>query len=201
MIRVLVGLGNPGSRYRSTRHNIGFRVVEEVGERLGADPEREAAHCLVGRASVDGREVVLARPTLFMNRSGPAVKALLKREGAEPDELLVVCDDLNLDFGTLRLRPQGSHGGQNGLRSIIETLGTQAFPRLRVGVGPAPEGTEHADFVLARFGPEARGRLSEVVGRAADCVEISVRDGLGQAMNRCNRRAGADAPAADAQDG
>lgn len=197
MIRLLVGLGNPGRRYRLTRHNVGFMVIEEIGRRHGGTAEREIAHCLLGSAVVGGVPVALARPSLFMNRSGPAVQALLAREGARPEEALVICDDLTVAFGTLRLRRQGSHGGHNGLRSIIEALGTTAFPRLRVGIGPAASIAEHVDFVLGRFPPEEHDELPGVIGAAADCAEMAVREGLDQAMNRFNRRAGGAPPGAD----
>lgn len=194
MIRVLIGLGNPGARYKRTRHNVGYMVLEEIGRRHSGTAEREASHCLVGSADLDGVPLTLARPILFMNRSGPAVRALLAEEGAEPGEALVICDDLAVPFGTLRLRRQGSHGGHNGLRSIIEALGTREFPRLRVGIGPAGSSAEHVDFVLGRFPPEERERLPEVIGAAADCALSVVRDGLEQAMNRFNRKPGAEPP-------
>lgn len=197
MIRLLVGLGNPGRRYRLTRHNVGFMVIEEIGRRHDGTEEREIAHCLLGSVDMGGIAVSLARPNLFMNRSGPAVRALLDREGTRPEEALVICDDLSVNFGALRLRRQGSHGGHNGLRSIIEALGTMEFPRLRVGIGPAASAAEHVDFVLGRFPPEERDALPGVIGTAADCAETAVREGLEQAMNRFNRRPGGPPPGAD----
>lgn len=200
MIRVLIGLGNPGARYRRTRHNVGYMVIEEIGRRHGGTVEREDSHCLVGSVDLDGVPVTLARPILFMNRSGPAVRALLASAGAEPGEALVICDDLAVPFGVLRLRRQGSHGGHNGLRSIIEALGTRDFPRLRVGIGPAGSSAMHVDFVLARFPPEERERLPEVIAASADCVLSVVKDGLEQAMNRFNRKPGAEPRGAGAGD-
>lgn len=200
MIRLLVGLGNPGRRYRLTRHNVGFMVIEEIGRRHGAADGREAPHALVERVELQGETVVLARPTLFMNRSGPAVRALLDRERLEPDQVLVICDDLAIPFGALRVRRQGSHGGHNGLRSIIEALGTRTFPRLRIGIGPADSPEEHVDFVLGRFPAGERGRLAEVIGAAADCAETAVREGIEQAMNRFNRSPGASPAEADPGD-
>lgn len=197
MIRLLVGLGNPGRRYRLTRHNVGFMVIEEFGRRHGAAEERETSHSLLARVEVDGEVLGLARPALFMNRSGPAVRGLLERLRLEPDQALVICDDLAIEFGTLRLRRQGSHGGHNGLRSIIEALGTTGFPRLRVGIGPAASSAEHVDFVLGRFQPGEHDRLPEVIGAAADCAEAAVREGIDQAMNRFNRAPGGTAREAD----
>ena len=185
---LLVGLGNPGERYRATRHNLGFLVVDEVGRRRGAPAPDRRGGALVARLPGDGPEVVLAWPLTYMNRCGRAVAALLEQAGAGTQDLLVVCDDLYLDFGAVRLRRGGSHGGHNGLRSIIETLGSGAFPRLRIGVGPPGEGVDHADFVLAPFGRAEGERLSEVVGLAADCAEMALDAGIEPAMNRFNRR-------------
>ncbi len=184
---VVVGLGNPGDEYRRTRHNIGDLVVEAFRKRVGEPREQRRARALVAEARIGDRTVMLARPRTYMNRSGAAVSELLRETGAGPEELLVVCDDLYLKFGTLRLRSRGSHGGHNGLRSIIDALGTQAFPRLRVGVGPADADVAHADFVLASFPKAERERLPEVLEAAAGCVEIAVREGLLKAMNLYNR--------------
>ena len=197
MIRLLVGLGNTGRLYRRTRHNVGFLVIEEIERRGGRPAGSEVEHCLVSRVVSGEGLVILARPALLMNRSGLAVRALLAREGVAHQEMLVVCDDLHLPLGALRLRRQGSHGGHNGLRSIIDALGTGDFPRLRVGIGPAGESEDQADFVLAGFPPEERARLPEIVGTAADCVEMVVREGLGQAMNRFNRKPDVDPSGAD----
>ena len=192
-MKVLVGLGNPGEDYGTTRHNIGFRVVEEILQRRGRPYEERKARSIVGRVRIGDHPVVMARPQTFMNRSGRAVADLLKAAEAGPEELLVVCDDLYLELGRMKLRARGSHGGHNGLLSIIETLGTQAFPRLRVGVGPADQGVPHADFVLAPFTRREQALLPDVVRRAADCAEAAIVLGVAAAMNRFNRtpRAGA----------
>lgn len=187
VVSLVVGLGNPGRRYRETRHNIGFMVVETLRERAGGPDEREAGHSAVWSTEAEGREIVLARPLVFMNLSGAAVLALAEKHGASPEEVLVVCDDFHLDFGALRLRRGGSHGGHNGMRSIIAALGTQEFPRLRIGIGAAPAGEDPADFVLERFAPDERARLGDVVAQAADCVETVLKAGLEAGMNRCNR--------------
>ena len=192
-MRVLVGLGNPGEEYRLTRHNIGFRVAEEILQRWGRPYEKRKARSIVGRVRIADRAVIVARPQTFMNRSGVSVAALLKMAEAGPEDLLVVCDDLYLDLGTIRLRPRGSHGGHNGLLSIIETVGSREFPRLRVGVGPVDAGVPHADFVLAPFRRPEQGQVTDVVRRAADCAETAVVQGVAAAMNRFNGspRAGA----------
>jgi PTH1 family peptidyl-tRNA hydrolase len=187
-VKLVVGLGNPDPEYRATRHNVGWLVVEEVRRRHGAPSEERRARSFVCRVPIVPGGLVLARPQTYMNRSGAAVAALAEWAGAAPAEILVICDDLYLAVGTLRLRSRGGHGGHNGLRSIIETLGTEAFPRLRVGVGPAEPGTSYADFVLAPFPRDDRERLGEVVARAADCAESAASEGLHAAMNRFNRR-------------
>jgi peptidyl-tRNA hydrolase, PTH1 family len=201
VIRLLVGLGNPGRRYRSTRHNVGFLVIDEIARRHGGPEERETAHSAVARIDEGGTEVVLARPMLLMNRSGIAVRALLEREGAEPHEMVVICDDFHLPFGSLRLRKQGSHGGHNGLRSIIDALGTPQFPRLRIGIGEAPSGEDQADYVLSGFPASERAALPEVVGAAADCAKMCVGEGgLLQAMNVFNRKPEPDALGLDSKE-
>lgn len=187
MVSLVVGLGNPGRRYRETRHNLGFMVVEMLRERAGGPDEREACHSALWGAQVEGREIVVARPLVFMNRSGAPVRALAERHGVSPGELLVVSDDFHLDFGATRLRRGGSHGGHNGLRSIIEALGTRDFPRVRVGIGAPPAGEDPADFVLERFTADERANLGDVVSRAADCVETVLHAGLEAGMNRYNR--------------
>ncbi len=192
-MKVVVGLGNPGEEYENTRHNIGYRVAEEILGRRGHPYEERRARSLVSRVRIDGAVVLVARPLSYMNRSGAAVAALLVLAEAGPEDLLVVCDDLYLEFGTIRLRPRGSHGGHNGLLSIIERLGTQGFARLRVGVGPAEPASAHADFVLAPFRRREQARVPDLVRLAADCVETAVSLGVTAAMNRFNApsRAGA----------
>lgn len=188
MLSLVVGLGNPGRRYARTRHNVGVMVVDALRSRAGDPEEREAAHSLLCHATIGGREVALAKPLLFMNRSGRAVQALAAKAGVGPDGILVVADDFHLEFGVLRTRRGGSHGGHNGLRSIIEALGTQEFARLRIGIGTTPAGEDPADYVLEGFGRDEAARLPEVIGDAADCVTLAVSEGLEKAMNRHNRR-------------
>lgn len=188
---MVVGLGNPGRRYQGTRHNAGFMVVEELRRRAGGPDESEKAGAVRCTVPLGDQSVTLLRPIEYMNRSGGPVRAAMSRSGIEPSEVLIVSDDLWLPFGTLRVRRSGSHGGHNGLRSIFESLGTNEVPRLRVGIGPAPDEADQADFVLEPFTRAERGRLDEVVSEAADCVETIARDGLTAAMNRYNRAAGA----------
>jgi peptidyl-tRNA hydrolase, PTH1 family len=182
----VVGLGNPGDRYRRTRHNAGFMVVDALAARAGFLRGREEADAWVAEASVGGEDVLLVKPLTFMNRSGIAVARLLESTGATPADLVVVVDDVALDLGTLRVRERGSHGGQNGLRSLIDVLGTDEFLRLRLGVreGELPE--DLAGYVLAEFPPEAVLVVQEVVGLAADAVATILHEGPTEAMNRYN---------------
>jgi PTH1 family peptidyl-tRNA hydrolase len=183
----MVGLGNPGRRYRGTRHNLGSEVVERVaaklGVRLAADGFARTARARFGRAAV-----VLAVPETYMNVSGQAVADLARRRRIRPEGLLVIYDDLDLPLGRLRLRPGNGAGGHNGVRSIIEHLGSSAFPRLRVGIGRPPVGVAPETFVLERFTAEERPVADETVERAANAALAVVSDGLEAAMNRVNVR-------------
>lgn len=162
---LIIGLGNPGARYLPTRHNLGFRVLDRLAEKTGAAGFREKENALVCRAGLPGIELLLAKPTTYVNNSGAAVLALLVREGLDPGRLLVVCDDLSIPFGEFRLRGQGSSGGHNGLQSIIDRIGPD-FARLRIGIGPAPEGVDWADFVLSPFSPEEESGLPDIIEEA-----------------------------------
>ena len=198
----IVGLGNPGRRYRGTRHNVGSDVVERVaaklGVRLGDDGFARTARARFGRAAV-----LLAVPETYMNVSGQAVSDLARRRRVRPEHLLIVYDDLDLPLGRLRLKPNNGAGGHNGVRSIIEHLGTKAFPRLRVGIGRPPAGVAPETFVLERFTPEERTVIDEAVDRAANAALVVVSDGLEAAMNRVNVRetAGGPAPSAGGRTG
>jgi len=183
---LIVGLGNPGERYENTKHNVGFWVVNTLLERMGIKRLEHMCHALVARCSWKGRSVILAKPVTYMNDSGKAVKALSHRFDVLPENLCVVYDDMNLEFGVLRMRKSGSDGGQNGVKSVIQSLGTQDFPRLRIGIGKA-EG-DWRDYVLSEFSPEEKAYIMQVVERAADAVGTFVTDGVLAAMNRYNRQ-------------
>ena len=178
----IFGLGNPGPRYALTRHNAGFMVVDCVAARLGfrfrTFPDREVA-----RRQFSGDELVLVKPLLYMNESGVVVRKQLERK---PDDMLVVCDDMALPFGRLRLRPSGSDGGHNGLGSIIAHLGRGDFPRLRIGIDAPERSSDGIDYVLERFPREQEELLPEVLERSADaCIAVATQ-GLERAMNRFN---------------
>lgn len=185
-MKIVVGLGNPGGQYLETRHNIGWMVLDRLADRAGSGGrgrERDASRVIQIR--LRGLDLVLAKPLTYMNDSGIAVRKLLVRERAQPQqELLVVVDDFALPFGRLRFREGGSHGGHNGLRSIVAELGTEKFPRLRVGIGEPGRGA--VDHVLSRFSPAERDRLDELLEAAADAVESWAREGTSRAANRFN---------------
>jgi PTH1 family peptidyl-tRNA hydrolase len=184
--RVILGLGNPGARYVDTRHNVGFRVVEELAGRRGLRLQAGECHCAVG---VDG-DLVLAQPQTYMNRSGYAARCLVERREIEPFRVLVVFDEVHLPLGKLRLRPSGSPGGHRGMESVIENLRTPEVPRLRLGVGPADAeatGEDLADYVLEPFAASEREAIQDLILRAADACECWLAEGAQAAMNRFNR--------------
>jgi PTH1 family peptidyl-tRNA hydrolase len=187
-MRVVVGLGNPGERYRRTRHNAGFMVVDALAARAGVGRFRPEADSLVAEVSLGGRPALLAKPLTFMNRSGLAVEALLAGTASTPAELIVVVDDIALELGVIRVRERGSHGSHNGLRSIIDVLGTEEFPRVRLGIGKGEPPPDLAEYVLADFPQEDVLVVQEVVGQAAEAVEVMAREGTAAAMNRFNAR-------------
>lgn len=184
--KIVVGLGNPGEPYRQTRHNIGWMVLDRLADRAGWDGRgrsRDASAVVGGRFR--GLDVLLAKPQTYMNDSGLAVRKLLARERAPLTEVLVVVDDFALPFGKLRFREGGGPGGHNGLRSIIGEMGSEAFSRLRIGIG-APDG-RFVDHVLTKFEPDERQRLDELLDAAADAVEAWAREGTNKAANRFNQ--------------
>ena len=186
-MKLVAGLGNPGSKYRDTRHNVGFEVVDELARRRGVTFGSSPADAVVARVR-DGVPWLLVKPLALMNRSGQPLAGLVHYFRIAVSDLLVVVDDVNLPLGLLRARPRGSEGGHNGLRSIIGALGTQEFPRLRIGVGRGDRRRDLADHVLARFDPDERAPIDEAIARGADAVELFVTQGIEPLMNRYNRR-------------
>lgn len=185
-MKIVVGLGNPGKKYEQTRHNVGFEVLAELSHRWQAPAPRTKHQSLVSEIICEGEKVLLLAPQTFMNLSGVAVKSATDFCKLDVEHLLVVCDDFNLPLGKLRLRSEGSAGGQNGLDNILQHMGTQKVPRLRIGVGPLPERWNAADFVLGRFRAEERELADEAIRRAADAVECWITSGMATTMNRFN---------------
>jgi PTH1 family peptidyl-tRNA hydrolase len=185
---VIVGLGNPGERYEWTRHNLGFMLVDLLARQSNALVKRAECKALVGRAQVEGRTVELVKPQTYMNLSGESVACLArKREGFKAaSDLLVISDDIALPFGSIRLRPRGSSGGQKGLKNIISALGTDEFPRLRVGIKPEHPVGETASYVLERFPRAQHAEVEKVLERGAEALRSVIRDGIEKAMSQFN---------------
>lgn len=184
---LVVGLGNPGKDYAQTKHNVGFWTIDELARRhgytFGSKAERKA---LTSDGLIAGKRVLLAKPQTYMNLSGEAVRQLVDFYKIELENVIVISDDLDLPLGTLRLRKDGSHGGQNGVRSIIQHLGTQNFARVRLGIGRPPGKMPAAAYVLQGFKGDDEITMRQVVDRAASAVEIWLREGIDLAMTRSN---------------
>lgn len=183
---LIVGLGNPGAQYERTRHNLGFMLIDLLAARLQTTVKRSECRALVGRGMIANHVVELAKPQTYMNVSGEAVSCLLAKTDRSRERLLVISDDLALPLGEMRIRAKGSHGGQNGLRSIIDCLKTQEFGRLRIGMAPEHQIGDASRFVLDNFSKKELESVSEVIDRAADAVETVIREGIDAAMARFN---------------
>jgi PTH1 family peptidyl-tRNA hydrolase len=186
-VTIVAGLGNPGRRYEGTRHNIGFAVADEVARRQQAEFEHGRDHALTARRGRGPDSLLIVKPLTMMNLSGEAVAGLAGFYKVDSAAILVVADDVNLPLGRLRLRARGTAGGHNGFRSIIGSLGTGEFPRLRVGVGRGDPRRDLADHVLARFDDDEREEVERTIARAADAVETFLAEGIEAAMSRYNR--------------
>jgi len=185
-LRLVAGLGNPGEKYRRTRHNLGFLVIDVLAARGAVRAAREEEDAWVAEADVGGESALLMKPLSFMNRSGVPIERLMVKQELAPSDIVVVVDDAALEIGTLRVRERGAHGGHNGLRSIIDLLGTDEFPRVRVGIRKGDPPEDVAAFVLSDFPPEDVLVVQEIVGWAADAVACLLREGAEEAMNRYN---------------
>jgi PTH1 family peptidyl-tRNA hydrolase len=189
-MKLIVGLGNPGDLYLDTRHNFGSLIIRVLSKQhkvsLKKDPRTLS---LCARVTLEGEKVILAIPLIFMNVSGGAVRALLKRYKLGPQDLLVICDDLDLELGRLKIRPRGSSGGHRGLESIINSLNSREFARLRLGIGRPPSGgIRQADYVLSGFNRKEEKQIRDITTRALECCEVWVTQGIEKSMNTFNRR-------------
>jgi PTH1 family peptidyl-tRNA hydrolase len=185
---IIVGLGNPGSEYEWTRHNVGFMLVDKLAAEAGVAVKRRECRSLIGGGVLEGRRSKLVKPQTFMNLSGEAVACLIAKEELTEvsNSLIVISDDLALPFGTIRLRAHGSAGGHNGLKSIIAALGTNEFMRLRIGIQPEHPISDAKKFVLDEFASAERRALKEILERGADAVRAVLRDGIARAMSLYN---------------
>ena len=185
-MKLIVGLGNPGRKFNHSRHNVGFECVEHIARKWGIRLSERRSKVVMGQGEVCGASVVLARPRTFMNNSGDGIKYLLTRFSSSPQQLVVVYDDMDLPLGGIRIRPEGSAAGHKGMGSIMTALSTQQFPRVRVGIGRAPEGLDGMDYVLGRFTREERKVIQIAVAQVTDAVACLLQDGIDAAMNRFN---------------
>ena len=185
-MKLIVGLGNPGRKYNGTRHNVGFEVLARLAQRYDVGRPRAKFNAEVAETIIKNQKTILLSPLTYMNLSGQSVRAAVDFYKLPLTDLLVICDDINLDVARLRFRPSGSAGGQNGLKDIIQKLGSQSFGRLRVGVGRPPPNWDAADFVLGKFSQEDQSKIDSCVARAVDAVEVWVEQGIGPAMNSFN---------------
>jgi PTH1 family peptidyl-tRNA hydrolase len=181
---LIAGLGNPGKKYLRTRHNIGFVVIEEIAKRHAID-FKERAQYRIGRGSIDGMDVLLVEPLLYMNNSGVAVKDASGRFNIPPGNLIVIHDDLDMEVGKVRIRRKGSSGGHKGVESIIQKLSSKDFPRLKIGIGREGDVTPE-DYVLSKFRKNEIARIKDAVEKASDAVTTIIFDGVEKAMNKFN---------------
>ena len=174
---VIAGLGNPGSKYEKTRHNVGFQVIDRLAEKYHIDMKLKRHRAVCGTGMIEGTRVLLMKPQTFMNLSGESIQEAVRFSGADPEtEFLVVYDDVSLPPGQLRIRKKGSAGGHNGIKNIILHLGTQTFTRVRVGVGEKPEGYDLADYVLGHFPKEEKKQMEDAFDRAAEAVAVILKE-------------------------
>ncbi|MFH0771169.1 MAG: aminoacyl-tRNA hydrolase [Candidatus Omnitrophota bacterium] len=187
-MKLIVGLGNPGSKYENTRHNAGFKVAYALAERYNIKLDSKIFNSLIGKGKVLGEETIIALPQLYMNRSGAAVKTIILRKEIELEDVLVICDDINITLGTIRIRAGGSSGGHKGLSSIIENLESEDFARLRIGIGKEVIGPQLSDYVLSLFKKSEIKILYGAIEIAVDCCEVWVKEGPSRAANIFNQK-------------
>ena len=186
---IIVGLGNPTKEYQNTRHNIGFDVIDKLADMYSISVLEKKHKALVGKGIINGQKVILAKPQTYMNLSGESVRELVDYYKIDEEtELVIIYDDISLDVGQLRIRKKGSAGGHNGIKSIIQHLGTDVFPRIKMGVGEKPKGYDLADYVLGHFKKEERIIMDESIITASKAIELMVIDEIGEAMNQYNKK-------------
>ena len=183
---IIAGLGNPTREYAKTRHNVGFEVIDVLADMLGTTVEEKKFKGCYGRGIIGGEKVLLLKPQTFMNLSGESIRAASDFYKVDPEHIIIIYDDISLDVGQLRIRKKGSAGGHNGIKNIIAHLGTQEFPRIKVGVGDKPKKMDLADYVLSRFSKEDRAAMEDAFKEAAKAVEVMITEGMDTAMNQFN---------------
>ena len=185
---IIAGLGNPGGRYEHTRHNVGFEVIDILADRMGLCVDEKKHKGLCGRGVLEGQKVILLKPQTFMNLSGESVRAAADFYKVEPENILVIYDDVSLEPGQLRIRGKGSAGGHNGIKNIIAHLGTQEFPRIKVGVGEKPPRMDLKDYVLSHFSQREQKLMDEAFEEAAQAAVMMICEGADRAMNHFNMK-------------
>lgn len=184
---LIAGLGNPGKEYESTRHNAGFMVIDRLAEKLGCAVGTRKFLGFTGSAILGGEKVILLKPQTYMNNSGESIRAAADFYKLKPEQVIIIYDDISLDVGSVRVRAQGSAGGHNGMKSIIAHLGTESYPRVRVGIGDKPPRMDLADYVLSHFTKAELERLEGAVDAAADAAGLLIEKGVQAAMNKYNK--------------
>lgn len=185
-MKIIAGLGNPTKQYEGTRHNVGFSVIYRLADKYNIKMNIARHKALIGTGVIAGEKVMLVMPQTYMNLSGEAVGEIMRYYKAEPSDLIITYDDIDLDVGKLRIRAKGSAGGHNGMKSIIAHVGSEEFDRVRVGIGHKPPEFDLADYVLSRFGKDELPLIRDAVDKAADAVEVIIRSGVEAAMNKYN---------------
>ena len=185
---LIAGLGNPTREYEKTRHNVGFEAIDILADKAGTTVTEKKHKALYGKGYIGGQKVILAKPQTYMNLSGESIREIADFYKIEPENIIILCDDINLSEGQLRIRLKGRAGGHNGLKNIISHLGTQEFPRIRIGVGEKPRGMDLADYVLGRFPKEQQAVMEEAYRDAAEAACMMIEDGADAAMNHYNRK-------------
>ena len=185
---LIAGLGNPSRTYEGTRHNIGFTMIDAIGNKFGIDVTTKKHKALVGRGIIDGMRVILAKPQTYMNLSGEGIREIADFYKIEPENIIIIYDDISLDVGQLRIRKKGSAGGHNGIKNIIAHLGTQEFPRIKVGIGNKPEGWDLADYVLSKYSKAEQEAMEEASEGVIGAVKLMLMDDIEAAMNKYNAK-------------
>ena len=186
-MKIIIGLGNPGKEYAATRHNMGFMAIDKLAEKYGIDIIELKHKGMCGKGIIDGEKVMLVKPQTYMNNSGECVRELMDYYKVDAEDIIIIYDDIDLDPGQLRIRKSGTAGSHNGMKSVINHMGTLDFPRVRIGVGAKPEGWDLADYVLSRITPEADKEIVKGIATAGEAVASILSKGIDEAMNIYNR--------------
>lgn len=187
-MRIIIGLGNPTEKYQATRHNIGWDAITRISDDYRIPLNQKKHKAIYGTGYIEGEKVILVRPLTYMNLSGESVRELVDFYKVDSEDIIIIYDDVSLDVGQLRIRKKGSAGGHNGIKSIISHLGTDVFPRIKVGVGEKPKGWDLADYVLSRFTEEENVAIREALGEISDACRIIIANGMDAAMNQYNKK-------------